>query len=89
MPNLLGYYGMDYIPYLNLVEVLIVSSKGDEVNVFNKYNMESSKRMSISNTNLIVDILDSVCTSFYSILSMGSCQGWSHGPYEISLGLTQ
>jgi len=72
MPNLLGYHGMDYaIPYL--VEVLIVSSKGNEVvNVFNKYNMESRKRMSLSNTNLIVDILDLVCTSFYSILSMGS-----------------
>jgi hypothetical protein len=71
MPNLLGYYGMDYaISYL--VEVLIVSSKGNEVpNVFNKYKMESSKRMSLSYTNLIVGILDLVCTSFYSILSMG------------------
>ncbi len=47
MPNLLGYYGMDYaIPYL--VEVLIVYSKGNEVvNVFNKYNMENSKNESL------------------------------------------
>jgi hypothetical protein len=69
---------MDYaIPYL--VEVFIVSTKGNEVvNVFNKYNMESSKRISPSNTNLIVDILGLVCTSLYSILSVGSVKFTFH-----------